>query len=95
MSGSVRCVQANILPTNESNGDQLGQQKNAFFLVARDLFESEKLYLKFLTIFVFGPTKGRLSQTCVLVRRKYFLKHCLISGYESRVTIVLVVQGVP
>lgn len=43
MSDSVRRVQANILPTNDSNGDQLGQQKNAFFLVARDLYESEKL----------------------------------------------------
>ena len=83
--------------TNDSNGDQLGQQKNAFFQVARDLFESEKLYLKMFNYinFVFGPTKGRLSQTCVLVRRKYFLKPCLISGFESCVTIVLVVQDVP
>ena len=37
MSGSVRCVQANILPTNESNGDQLGQQKNAFFSSSKRL----------------------------------------------------------
>lgn len=59
MSGSVRCVQANISPTNESNGDQLGQQKNAFFLVARDLFESEKLYLKMFNYICFWSNQRK------------------------------------
>ena len=59
MSGSVRCVQANILPTNESNGDQLGQQKNPFFLVARDLFESEKLYLKMFNYICFWSNQRK------------------------------------
>ena len=43
----------------ESNGDQLGQQKNAFFLVARDLFEGEKLYVKMFNYICFWSNQRK------------------------------------